>query len=111
MKHLSIQSVQAQGNQPFLLWLDFLKCTLRLSGHPGKGFYFMPFSFLDCLKEWTKPQSSLPELMSLAMVTPLAIYVKEDMNEGSAENLHHPLGNTLDKSVARTVTSFLHFVC
>lgn len=71
----------------------------------------MPFSFLDSLKEWTKPQSPLPEPVSLTMVTPLAIYDNEDVNEGSTENLLYPLGNSLDKSVARTVASFLHFVC
>lgn len=71
----------------------------------------MPFSFLDRLKEWTKPQSPLPELVSLAMVAPRAIYDNEDVNEESAESLCHSLGNSLDKSVAKLVTSFLHFGC
>lgn len=44
-------------------------------------------------------------------IAPLAIYDSEDANEGAPQGLCHPLGIPLDKSVSRTVTSFLHFGC
>ena len=47
----------------------------------------------------------------MLMIAPLAIYDNEDVNEGAPGDLCHTLGTSLDKSVARTVTSFLHFGC
>lgn len=47
----------------------------------------------------------------MLMITPLAICDNEDENEGAPGGLCHPLGTSLDKTVARTVISFLHFGC
>lgn len=51
------------------------------------------------------------ESNQMPTIAPLAIYDNEDANEGAPQGLCHPLGIPLDKSVARTVTSFLHFGC
>jgi len=47
----------------------------------------------------------------MLMVTPLAVHDNADVNEGVPRGLCHSLGNSLDKSVARTVTFFLYFGC
>lgn len=68
-------------------------------------------AFLTVSRSWQSLNSLSQSNVSLAMIAALAIYDNEEVNEGAAENLCHPLGNSLDKSVARTVTSFLHFGC
>lgn len=51
------------------------------------------------------------KINQLQMTAPLATDDHEDANEQALSGLCHALGTSLDLSVARTVTSFLHFSC